>query len=115
MKGAGINPDRLALDWASAAEAPLYVELVTKFTNKIKELGPLGKTEGIPLENFRLRLSIARSVASSIKLRTRFAKLTQDLREENDYSPQFIKAIMSEKLDEAILREIEKQESLLNS
>jgi F420-non-reducing hydrogenase iron-sulfur subunit len=114
LKNAGVNPDRFALDWASAAEAPLYVELITKFTDKIKELGPLGKTEGIPLENLKLRLSMAKSIASSVKLRTRFARLTQDLRQGNDYSPQLIETKISEKLDDAILREMEKQESVFS-
>jgi hypothetical protein len=55
-------------------------------------------------------LSAAKSAAASVKLRTRLAKITQELREKSDYSPQVIEAKMSEKLDEAILREMEKQE-----
>jgi len=72
-------------------------------------LGPLGEDEGIPLEELKSKLAAAKSVASNVKVRTRFARLTQDLREENDYSTQFIEAKMSEKLNEAILREMVKQ------
>ena len=53
-------------------------------------------------------LTAAKSAASSVKLRTRFAKLTQDLRQENDYSSQLIESKMSGKLNEAIFREMEK-------
>lgn len=84
------------------------MELITKFTNKIKTLGPLGELEGMPLKRLKLKLAAAKSAASSVKLRTRFGRLTQDLRRENDYSSQLIQAKMSENLDEAILREMEK-------
>jgi hypothetical protein len=86
------------------------VELITKFTNKTKKLGPLGEPEGIALKRLKLRLGAAKSAASSLKLRTRFGRLTQELRKENDYSSQLIQAKISEKLDEAILREMEKHE-----
>ena len=83
------------------------MELITRFTAQVKELGPLGAAEGVPLEELRLKLTAARSVAENVKLRTRFARLTQELRKENNYSPQFIEAKMSEKLNEAISREME--------
>ncbi len=111
----GVHPDRFALDWASAAEAPLYVELITKFTHYIKELGPLGETERISDEKLKSRLSMALSLAANVKLRTRFAKLTRALRQKNDYSAELIEAEMSEGLDAAILREMEKQESMISS
>ena len=38
---AGIHPDRLRLDWASAAEGSRLAEIVTDFTERIKELGKL--------------------------------------------------------------------------
>jgi F420-non-reducing hydrogenase iron-sulfur subunit len=91
------------------------VELITKFTHRIKELGPLGEAEGVSLEEIKLQLSIARAALAGVKLRTRFARLTHDLRQERDYSTQFIEAKISEKLDEAISREMEKQESVLSS
>jgi F420-non-reducing hydrogenase iron-sulfur subunit len=40
---AGINPDRLRLEWVSAAEAPRFVEVTTEFVERIRELGPLGQ------------------------------------------------------------------------
>ena len=40
----GINNERLALEWVSSAEAGRFTEIVTSFTQKIKDLGrnPLG-------------------------------------------------------------------------
>ena len=112
---AGVNPDRFTLDWASAAEAPLYVQLITQFTSLLKQMGPLGEPEGISFEKLKVRLSMASSVARSVKIRTRFGKLTQSLRQKKKYSPQLIEATISEKLDEVLLREMEKQESMYNT
>ena len=36
----GVDPRRLRLDWASASEGDRFTEIVTEFTNTIKELGP---------------------------------------------------------------------------
>ena len=105
---AGIKPQRFDLEWASAAEAPLYVKLITKFTKEMKELGPLGEAEGMSPEQLKAKLAAAKAAAVSMKLRTQFAKFTQDLRAVNDYSAQSIETKMAEKLNEAIAREMEK-------
>ena len=110
IEAAGVRPERLALEWASAAEASLYVELITKFTNQIKELGPLGEPEGISREELTLKLSAAKSAVQSVKLRTRFAKLTLDVRDEGEHVAEVIEARMAEKMNEMIIGEIGKQE-----
>ena len=40
LEDLGIDPERVALEWVSGAEAPRFVEKVTRFTDKIKALGP---------------------------------------------------------------------------
>jgi hypothetical protein len=105
-----INSDRLALNWASAAEAPLYVELITAFTNRIKELGPLGHVEGIGPKDLQLKLAAVSAVVKSVKMRTRFAKLTRYFRKSKDYSKSVIQAKVVEKLRHPICQEIEKRE-----
>jgi F420-non-reducing hydrogenase iron-sulfur subunit len=42
---AGIHPDRLRLEWASAAEGPILAEIVTEFTERVRQLGKL-ETKG---------------------------------------------------------------------
>ena len=46
LKDVGIREERYSLQWASAAEAPRFVQLITKFTAQIKELGPIGQADG---------------------------------------------------------------------
>jgi len=37
---AGIEEDRLRLEWVSAAEGPKFAQAITEFVNQIKALGP---------------------------------------------------------------------------
>ena len=39
LKHLEINPERLLLEWVSAAEGLRFAEVVTNFTNQIKEKG----------------------------------------------------------------------------
>lgn len=39
----GVDPERLALHWVSASEAPRFVEVTKAFTEKIRQLGPLAQ------------------------------------------------------------------------
>ena len=36
----GLEDDRFRLEWVSASEGKRFADLMTEFTNKIKELGP---------------------------------------------------------------------------
>ncbi|MBC7356948.1 MAG: hydrogenase iron-sulfur subunit [Desulfacinum sp.] len=40
LENAGIDPERFALEWVSSAEAPRFAQLVTRFVDKIRRLGP---------------------------------------------------------------------------
>lgn len=71
-----MDPERLALEWASAAEAVRFVNLVTSFIERITELGPVGRDDLLAakmnaarpaLENAALRMALARHVRSKRK------------------------------------------------
>lgn len=42
----GVEPERLRLEWISASEGARFAQVISDFTNTIKELGPLRKKEG---------------------------------------------------------------------
>jgi len=42
----GINPDRLRLDWVSAAEAPKFARVTKEFVETVQGLGPLSGEVG---------------------------------------------------------------------
>ena len=106
---AGIDSERLALNWASAAEAPLYVELITGFTRRIKDLGPLGSIEGLARDEIKSKLSVALAAVENVKLRVQIAKLAQGMRKLNDYSPESVEAEISKKVNDTILKVMDKQ------
>ncbi len=99
LTGIGINPDRFSLQWASAAEAPRFVRLITDFTMQIKELGPLGSSEGLAGDDLRQRLEKALELVSDRKLRMAYGNVTKALRKEGGrLTDEAIDAAVGEKL-----------------
>ncbi len=49
----GIEPERIKLLWASAAEGQIFADEITKFTEEVRRLGPLNwnPEQGIPKES----------------------------------------------------------------
>ncbi len=113
MAKIGIDSDRFVLKWASAAEGPRFVKLITDFTAKIKSLGPLGDPEGANKDELQIKLLAARSALEKVKLRTGLGNLTKGFRKEGDYSDQQIKNKVNEKLTKSIGTEIAKNETLV--
>jgi hypothetical protein len=109
----GIDSDRFVLKWASAAEGPRFVKLITDFTDRIKALGPLREPDGINKDELQIKLLAARSALEKAKLRTGLGKLTKGFRKEGDYSDQIIKDKVNEKLAKSISAEIARNETLL--
>ena len=109
----GIDSSRFVLKWASAAEGPRFVKLITDFTDRIKSIGPLGKPEGISKDELQIKLLAAKSALEKTKLRTGFGKLTKEFRKESDYSDQIIKDKVNKKLTKSISTEIARNETLL--
>ncbi len=65
----GVNPERVYLDWVSAAEAARFAQVVTDFTDKIRSLGPIGEAEGRPALELKRNLQGARVAADGERLR----------------------------------------------
>jgi coenzyme F420-reducing hydrogenase delta subunit len=68
LEATGLNPDRLRLEWVSASEGIRYAEVVTDFTNRLKELGPLGTGEGMDRNALKLKLEAIRKLLPYVKL-----------------------------------------------
>jgi len=94
----GIRPERFSLQWASAAEAPRFVRLITDFTQQIKEMGPLGEAEGIAPAELKERLDQGLAAVSDRKLRMSFGTATRSIRKEANFTQEFIDATIDDKL-----------------
>ena len=106
LEEVGIRKERYDLEWASAAEAPRFVELITKFTEQMKELGPLGKAEGLSQDEVKERLQKALDVVSSQKVRISFGNATKAVRKDavwtQDHIDEVITTKMAKSLDKAL-------------
>ena len=98
----GVNPDRFSLKWASAAEAPRFVKLITEFTGKIKELGPLGESEGIAPDELQAKLENGLSAVSSRKVRMVYGNTAKSIRKEAIFTQEYISGVIEEKLSKTI-------------
>jgi F420-non-reducing hydrogenase iron-sulfur subunit len=85
MKDLEINPNRLSLEWVSAAEGPRFVSLITKFTRRMKELGPLGSSEALDLEHLRVRLKVAKTALEGKRLRMIIARQAKYRKQGDTY------------------------------
>ena len=106
LKDAGVNPDRMALEWASAAEAPRFVELITRYVSEIKSMGPLGTADSESEKDvIRMHLKAGIKAASARKVRTALGKLAKDMNKSDDYSPQLISKGVAKKVLPAFRKE----------
>jgi len=64
----GLNPERLKIEFMSGAEGNLFVEGVNGFVKKVKELGPLGRGEGLDEKELKLRLEAVTLLIPYIRL-----------------------------------------------
>lgn len=68
MQHVGLNPERLKIGFVSGSEAGLFIEHVGAFVEKVKELGPIGKGEGLSEEGLALKLEAITSLIPYIRL-----------------------------------------------
>ncbi len=64
----GINPKRLRLEWISASEGTRYAEVMNDFGKQLKEMGPLGESEGLDAETLKLNLTAVTKLLPYAKL-----------------------------------------------
>jgi hypothetical protein len=85
LKDLKVNPDRLSLEWVSAAEAPRFVQLITEFTERIRKLGPLGSSENLDHEDLTVKLKAAKMALEGRRLRMVFARQAKYMKEGGTY------------------------------
>ncbi len=81
----GVSPERLRIEWISASEGSRFAEVMDDFVRKLKELGPLGKSEGMDDEKLKLKLRAAARLVPYMKLVER-ERLRVPVRTEEAYN-----------------------------
>ncbi len=88
MQHIGLNPERLRIEFMSGADGDLLAEYTDDFTKNVKELGPLGKSEGLDEEELKLKLEAVRKLVPYIKLVER-ERLRVPVKSEEEYEKFF--------------------------
>jgi F420-non-reducing hydrogenase iron-sulfur subunit len=115
MACAGLQSERLRLEWVSAAEGARFADLVKDFTSQIKGLGPsplseekpadVGKPGPPSLKSEKLNILAAKNAASDFRLRVlvgREKELTDDM---NVYGEKISQEEFDVMLDEVVREE----------
>ena len=68
MEYIGLNPERLRIEFMSSGEGILFAEVMNDFGNKVKKLGPLGKSEGIVENALKAKLEAVTQIVPYIRL-----------------------------------------------
>lgn len=98
----GIKRERFLIEWASAAEGPNFVKIITAFTKKISALGPLGQAEGKDGEELRVQLAAAAESARGRKIRTGLINASKEMMKGGDFSRTAIAGLVHDKCDKAL-------------
>ncbi len=64
----GLNPARLRTEFMSGADGNLLAEYSDDFSNQLKELGPLGKSEGMAAGEVQFKLAAAKRLVPYLRL-----------------------------------------------
>jgi F420-non-reducing hydrogenase iron-sulfur subunit len=88
MEYIGLNPERLRIRFMSGAEASLFVESVNEFVTTVKEIGPLGKVEGIDKNSLKAKLEAVTQLVPYIRLVER-ERLRLPFKSEEEYNNFF--------------------------
>lgn len=93
MQHIGLNPERLRIRFMSGADGNLLAEETDKFTEEIRELGPIGQGEGMSAEQLKFKLETVRQLVPYMKLvereRLRFPAKSKAAYDAFFTSPEF--------------------------
>lgn len=93
MQHIGLNPERLRLRFMSGADGNLLAEETDRFTEQIRELGPIGQGEGMSVEQLKFKLETVRQLVPYMKLvereRLRFPAKSKAAYDAFFTSPEF--------------------------
>ncbi len=101
MEHIGLNPERLRVQFMSAADGNILAEVTNEFSAEVKELGPLGKGEGMDPEALKFKLEAVRKLVPYIKLVER-ERLRIPVKSEEAYRKFYTSNAFNRLFDELI-------------
>jgi coenzyme F420-reducing hydrogenase delta subunit len=101
MQLIGIDPERLRIEFMSGGDGHILVDVINKFTDTVRGLGPLGEPEGLDRRALQLRLAAVRKLVPYLKLVER-ERLRVPVRSEAEYARFWNSAEVDALLEELI-------------
>jgi F420-non-reducing hydrogenase iron-sulfur subunit len=98
----GLEPERLRLEWVSAAEGQRFAQVVTEFTEQIRKLGPSPLSGETPDQKILENVQAAKNAASSSKLRVLVGRERELTEKNNVYEEKVLQEDFDSLLGEAI-------------
>ena len=95
----GLDPERLRVEFMSSAEGGRFAEVVRDFTSKLREIGPIGESEGIDKDKLNSRINNVIQLIPYIKV-TEKEKLGSRLENIEDYKDLYTKEEITQLLTE---------------
>ena len=100
MEHIGLNPERLRIAFMSSAEGTVFAEVMSDFSRKVRELGPLGYGEGLDETKLKSDIADITRLIPYIKI-TKNQKLGTRLLNPAEYADYFTKDEIDKLIDEA--------------
>jgi F420-non-reducing hydrogenase iron-sulfur subunit len=105
LKNIGLSPERLLVDWVSAAEGDRFATLVREFTERVRKLGPLGNETGLEPQQLRTRLVAAKEALAHQRMRWLVGREKELVEDKNVFGEK----VSQEEFDQLMLQTIEKE------
>jgi coenzyme F420-reducing hydrogenase delta subunit/ferredoxin len=101
LEHVGLNPERLRIEFMSSGDGNLFAEVVDDFVKNVRELGPLGKGEGINEDEVKSRLAEISGLVPYIKVEMK-DKLEARLEDAQEYEGHFTSDEIDKLLSEVV-------------
>jgi len=105
MACAGLEPERLRLEWVSAAEGSRFANMIKDFTNELKSLGPSPLASEKPDETILASIRAAGRAAGTSRLRTLVGREKELAEGENVYGEKVTQEEFDELMEESVKEE----------
>jgi F420-non-reducing hydrogenase iron-sulfur subunit len=105
MEEAGLEPERLRLEWVSASEGEKFSKVVTEFTEQVRKLGP-SKVKKDEIE--RIKVAAAEGASETFRLRALVGKELNLETKGNAYGNKLERTELEKLIDAATKDEFER-------
>ena len=112
MEHLGLNQERLRIEFMSSGDGIILAEMINKFCNEVKEIGPLGKSEKIDANGLKFKFEAVTKLIPYLKLVER-ERLRVPSKSEQAYKEFFASDDVNRLFNELILDKLTISEIML--